>query len=131
MKRDEVEEDDVIFPPIPLLHKHLEFELSQSVSVNAQGFSSDDSDSVAYLGGMAEDQDSEFYKDVQVLPTEKVWMPSADPHEARKHKGSWKQEVTFRSFIRLTCPPTFQTDNLSVEVRSFLGCEAFAGRLTR
>lgn len=121
MKHDEVEDGDSIFPPTPLLQKDLEFKLERKVDVKALNYSaSSSSHFVAHLGGMAEEKDNTFYKDVQVLPTEKVWIPSQDPHEAHKHKGQWRQEVTFKSSFTLTCPPAFQTEILSVRVRPSL-----------
>lgn len=118
MKKDETDDDDTIFPPPPLLKKNLEFSLERVVHVQALNWNRTSSHQfVTFLGGMANDKSDVFYKDVQVIPTEKVWIPSQDAHDEKKHKGQWKQEVTFKSFISLSCPPTFSSQIMSVQVR--------------
>lgn len=117
MEKDAAGEGDTISPLLPSLHKHVQFQLKQNVAIKAQDHTTSVSDHfVTDLGGIAPGQDDAYYKDVQVLPFEKVWMPCTDPRQAKKNKGRWMQRVAFRSSIKLTCPPTFKTDLLSVEV---------------
>lgn len=74
-------------------------------------------DKVADLGGLSPEPPASqtlWYEQVQVDTPEKVWLP--DLGDEKKNKGAWKQQVTFKSSFTLTCPPTFSSETMSVNV---------------
>lgn len=118
MKMDDTKEGETIFPAPPLHPKELEFELNRLLSIRARAWSRSSSDSgIANLGGFGSNVDPQFYSQVQVESLDKVWIPSQDAHDEKKHKGQWKQEATFKSSFTITHPPSFQTQTLGLNVR--------------
>lgn len=118
MKMDDTKEGELIFPAPPSHPKELQFELNNTVFVRARSWSRTSSNTrVCYLGSFGPSNSPQYYDQVDVQPLEKVWLPSQDPHDEKKHKGQWKQEVTFKSVMRMTCPPSFQTDTMALRVR--------------
>ena len=62
--------------------------------------------------------------DVIVETLDKVWIP--DPGYQNGERGSWKQETIFTGAFTITCPPSFDTSTMCVEVCVLLhGADAF------
>ncbi|GJE88447.1 hypothetical protein PsYK624_045300 [Phanerochaete sordida] len=121
MKADEHKEDEEIFPEPPQNPKKYELKMESKIWVKAQGHTNGSSDhTVGYLAGFGESDDPHFSDAVQVQGLRKTWIPSHDSHDEKKHKGQWKQEVTFRSSFVLNCPPSFSTDTMTVEYNARL-----------
>lgn len=107
-----------IFPAPPLTPDLLDFRVERKVHLSAYPISASSSEHfVCYVGGLGPDLPDAVYKTVQVEAMEKVWIPCGHGDEKGGQKGQWKQEVTFRSFIRLSCPPSFGTTTMGVSVR--------------
>ncbi|PSR74839.1 hypothetical protein PHLCEN_2v9553 [Hermanssonia centrifuga] len=114
MKREETPEGESVFPAPPLTPKGAEFRLERNVYVRTHNWATtSDGNPVAVLGGLAPTAPNpKFYDHVQVEGMEKVWLPALG--DEKKQKGSWKQEVTFRSTFMLTCPPSFESPSMVV-----------------
>ncbi|EKM51572.1 uncharacterized protein PHACADRAFT_150064 [Phanerochaete carnosa HHB-10118-sp] len=95
MKFDDHKEKDEIFPEPPQDSKKYELNMVYVNYVKARG----------YTEGGGE----------HMQAARKVWIPSNDSHDEKKHKGQWRQEVAFRSSFILDCPPSFSTEILSLE----------------
>lgn len=117
VKKDSRSDDGTIFPPLPRSEKDLEFKLERDVCVQAGSRTRSAMQFETYLGGMSMAHNSPRGTTVEVLPTDKIWIPSKDALET--DMGKWKQEVTFKSFFNLSCAPTFKTEIMSVQVRQF------------
>lgn len=122
MKFEDTPDDGPIFPEPPLDPKSVEFTLERKVAVRAGTFFEDESwwHTVQLLGGLGSSQDPHFHDNTEVIPTEKVWIPSSDSQDEKKKKGQWKQESTFKSYFTLRCPPSFHTTNMDVWVSLFV-----------
>lgn len=117
MKMDDTKEGETIFPAPPLHPKELEFELNRSISIRAHSWTRSSSDSgIANLGGFGPSMDPRIYAIVQVETADKVWIPSQDSHDEKKHKGQWKQEAMFKSSFTINHPPAFQAQTLGLHV---------------
>ena len=117
MKQDDVKEGEPIFPAPPTRPKDLEFEMNRRVYVYARGWSKTSTDSgIARLGGFGESVDPRYSANVQIEPMDKVWIPSQDSHDEKKHKGQWKQETTVKSVFVITQPPAFSVTTLNTSV---------------
>lgn len=113
MKMDERPSDGVLFPPLPLKPADIDFYLSRDVFIRATNWSAASIDT--FLCDVAGFGKSPRHG-VDVQRVEKVWIPFFG--DEKKQKGSWKQEVTFKSILFLTCPPTFSSPLIRVVVSS-------------
>lgn len=118
MKMDDLKEGEPLFPAPPLHPKGIEFGLNAAIVVRAREWSRKDNKSgLASLGGFGSSADPQYYDNVQIETSDKVWIPSRDSHDEKKHKGQWKQEVTFKSSFTLSQPPCFKIQILELRVR--------------
>lgn len=117
MKHGDTPTDEPIFPAPPLNPETIELHLVRYVKLRARSWTEDGHDQIASLGGLGDDAHIARHA-VLVDDREKVWapLPGQDTVEEKKQKGSWKQQVTFRSSLSLACPPSFQSENMSVSV---------------
>lgn len=116
VKHDEYSADDDIFPAPPLEPGAVEFFLDRNMDISARGWSASTHDvAVCPLGGCGTDSSPAEQSMVQVQAMDKVWTP-VDGEEKKKRKGSWRQEVVFRSHIQLACPPSFQFETVALSV---------------
>ncbi|KAJ3558004.1 hypothetical protein NM688_g1165 [Phlebia brevispora] len=114
MKKDETPENQPIFPSPPLTPKGVEFTLTRAVMVRTHSWSENGRDTVAAIGGLSpESSDPHFYDEVQIEGVEKTWIPSYG--DEKKNKGSWRQEVNFKSTFKLNCPPAFQSPTMGIQ----------------
>ena len=120
MRRDDVKETDSIFPAPPIVPQSVELRLVRRVFIHAQSWRESGTDRMVYLGGLGPDSKPAEYAalGLVVQPMEKTWIP--DGGDEKKQKGSWKQEVNYQSTFTLTCPPSFVTGTMRVEVRSLI-----------
>lgn len=116
MKFDDHKEDDEIFPEPPRDPKKYELKMESKIWIKSEGNTDSSDRTVGLLGGLGESDDPHFSDGLQVQPAQKVWIPSQDAHDEKKHKGQWRQEVTFKSTFILNCPSSFKMDTMSVEV---------------
>ncbi|PSR70565.1 hypothetical protein PHLCEN_2v13604 [Hermanssonia centrifuga] len=120
MKRSEdtVQKDEPIFPAPPRTVQGIEFKLQRNIHIKAM---LDEIGSkgvfVAHLGGFdvkARSSDTPTTP-VEVEVMDNVWIPAALGNE-KDQRGSWKQEVNFRSSFTLKCPPAFSMTTMTVHV---------------
>ena len=116
MRRDEAPENEPIFPAPPLTPQKVEFRLARNVVVNVHTWRESGTDKLAYLGGLSPTSNPLELQAVglEVVPAAKEWIP--DNGDEKKQKGTWKQEVEFRSTFTLNCPPSFSAQTMSIEV---------------
>ncbi|KAJ3558003.1 hypothetical protein NM688_g1164 [Phlebia brevispora] len=113
-RKDDTPTDQPIFPAPPLTPQGVEFKLTRAVMVHTRAWVANGTDTVAPLGGLSpQAKDPHFYDEVQVENIMKTWIPVFG--EEKKSKGSWRQQVDFRSTFKLTCPPTFTTETMHVK----------------
>ena len=116
MHLDETPTDEPVFPAPPTKSGEIELNLRRKLSVKAHGYDeSSTDDHVQVLGGLGADLPLDQYKNVQVRPSENMWIPSEGD------KGQWKQQATVTTSFRLYAPPTFETANMSISV----SCSSF------
>ena len=118
MKQEDTPTDQPIFPAPPNHPRNVEFNLSRQVMIRTHSWTEYGNNTVAVLGGFspsAPANQPNWYDQVQVETTENVWLP--DLGDEKKNRGSWKQQITFRSNFTLTCPPTFSSNTMSILVR--------------
>ena len=115
VKRDEPFTHDIIFPAPPTTpHSGIELKLMRNVYVRAN-FQDGESFStlIDHLGGFGPDPTQTVHTDVK----DAVWEACHDNHSEKKHLGTWKQEVVFRSHFAVQCAPTFQSRTMRIDVR--------------
>ncbi|KAF7796293.1 hypothetical protein EIP86_007470 [Pleurotus ostreatoroseus] len=111
MKRDDNQPKGPIFPPPPHSPRLVELKLVRDVWIKARTFVRTRCGAlVEYLGGFAQDEDAN--KSVQTEVSDPVWIPDQGNE---KEFGVWKQQTRFNSVITFGCPPTFQSDTMSVK----------------
>ena len=117
--RDDMRQIDNIFPEPPSTPRGVELRLMRRVGVCANGPKEWGTEKMSYLGGMGPKSNiaEHTLHGLVVRPKSKAWIPEGG--DKKKQKGKWKQEVSFQSTFTLTCPPSFDTDTMSVEVRTF------------
>lgn len=112
MKRDDSHTKGPIFPSPPHSPRLVELKLVRDVYVKARTFERTSCGIlVEYLGGFAQDEDANT--SVQTEVSDPVWIPN---QMDEKEAGVWKQQTRFTSAITFRCPPTFQSDTMSVKV---------------
>ncbi|KAI0802031.1 hypothetical protein BC629DRAFT_1252909, partial [Irpex lacteus] len=90
MARDEGITDDSLFPVPPTKPEEVSFWLESDVFMKTKSWTANRNDNF-----------------VQTL--DKVWIPEG---EKKAGRGRWKQEVVFRSKLRLNCAPSFDSETL-------------------
>ena len=120
MRRDDVKQVDDIFPAPPSTPRGVELRLTRRVQISAGGPHESAIEKMTYLGGLGPKSNpaEQASLGLVVQPMEKTWIP--DGGDEKKQKGSWKQEVNYQSTFTLTCPPSFVTETMRVEVRSLI-----------
>ena len=115
VKRDEPLPNDSIFPAPPTTpHTGVELKLMRNVYVRANHQDGESfSTLIDHLGGFGPEPSQTVHTDVK----DNVWEPCHDSHNEKKHLGTWKQEVVFRSHFAVQCAPTFQSRTMRVDVR--------------
>lgn len=113
MKREDTPAHGSIFPTPPHSPQAgVEIRLMRNVLIKAR---IQDGGSygtlVAHLGGFGHES-GQARVDTDLKGP--VWIPGHG--NEKKQLGSWKQEVTFQSTFELTCPPTFSSSTMSVNV---------------
>ena len=129
-KQDEWPADKPIFPSPPLTPDLVDFRLQRRVHISTYQLAATSTDHfVSYIGGLGPGLSEVVYNNVQVDVMDNVWIPSVGGDEKTQQKGQWKQEVTFKSFIRLASPPTFNATTMAISVRLpallYSWCNAF------
>ena len=128
MKREDTQENEPIFPPPPRSLQGVEFKLVRQVSMVAGGWHETGTAKLADLGGFgpAAPESSQAVIEVpHIQLADPVWIPERDSKsDEKKQKGTWKQEVGFTSSFKLTCPPSFVSRTMSVNV----GARRFGAR---
>ena len=113
------EDDDISDPEEDSLAGQMALMRGGKVKKRQEEEESDDEsstdDHVQVLGGLGADLPLDQYKNVQVRPSENMWIPSEGD------KGQWKQQATVTTSFRLSAPPTFETANMSISV----SCSSF------
>ncbi|KAI0675742.1 hypothetical protein C8Q78DRAFT_346210 [Trametes maxima] len=118
-KAEAIPLDKPIFPPAPDSYSKLEFKLQRKASLSAQKVEEHATFNVTMFS-----QDASAVVDVDV--PEKEWVPadisektggSRDAIHSHTSKGSWIQRATFRTTIRLDCPPSFAIHTLKCGYR--------------
>ncbi|KAI0642174.1 hypothetical protein C8Q79DRAFT_1003114 [Trametes meyenii] len=105
-----------IFPPAPGSYDKLEFKLQRQASLSAQKVEERATFDVTMFS-----QDASAVVDADV--PEKEWVPVDVPEKALgsrnavDSKGSWVQRSTFRTTVRLDCPPSFTIETLKCAYR--------------
>ncbi|KAI0087757.1 hypothetical protein BDY19DRAFT_953036 [Irpex rosettiformis] len=113
-KQDDWPSDKPIFPAPPSTPELLDFRIQRRVHLSAYQISATSADHfVSYVGGLGPGLSEVAYKNVQIEVPDKVWIPSLDRDE-KTQRGQWKQQVTFKSFIRFTSPPSFGAMTMGV-----------------
>ncbi|KAJ3474845.1 hypothetical protein NLI96_g12225 [Meripilus lineatus] len=100
------QEDHTVFPEPPRLPRNVSLTLKRTVTVTAQGWSSDGSETTAHLGGLGSAASTEG-GNVEVA-FDKKWVPSGVGK-----MGQWTQESIISSSFQLSATPTFNTLILS------------------
>lgn len=118
MHREDMPDNEPIFPVPPHNASELEFKLMRKVEIHAQGWKEKESQKVAFLGGLGSDSGGHSEDAPRVEVFDGVWIPDTGhgKHDEKRHKGSWRQEARFKSTFVLTCPPSFTSKTLSVSV---------------
>lgn len=119
MKKDEVDKmpQKPLFPTPPNRPSEVQFRLRRYIWLKAHWFTAVGDEDVTALGGLeiaASAPASNQSVDVRI--GDKEWIPS----ESDKNMGTYLQETTFASAFSFTCPPTFRTDIMRVNVRNCL-----------
>ena len=131
MRREDTPTTEPIFPAPPYSPKDVDIRLMREVTIQAGRFNWRETghDKVTDLGGFggAFNQGPE-QPQVEIL--DNVWVPAngEDKSEDEKQRGSWKQEVIFRSTVTFKCPPSFSTKTMTVGVSRVNACRCI--RLT-
>ncbi len=118
MAQEDTPLEQPIFPAPPTSPRDLELNLVRHVTLRENSWTSYDDDPVNGIGGFSPappDDQTLWYEQVQVDAPEKVWLP--DLGDEKENRGSWKQQVNFKSSFTLTCPPTFSSETMSFTVR--------------
>ncbi|KAI0677776.1 hypothetical protein C8Q78DRAFT_110275 [Trametes maxima] len=99
--------DKPVFPPVPDAYNKVEFKLERKSFVSAQKiyYEKSVSDVVVFSRQSSETPNADT--------PEKEWVPLG----SGSSKGSWVQRATFRTTIRLDCPPSFAIDSIKCEYR--------------
>ena len=118
MRRDDVKQVDDIFPAPPSTPRGVELRLTRRVKISAGGPHESAVEKMTYLGGLGPKSNpaEQASLGLVVQPMQKTWIPD---NENENRTGKWKQETGFQSTFTLTCPPSFSTATMSIEVRTF------------
>ena len=110
--------DEVIFPAPPHTSRGIEVKLVRIVDIHARAFQVTGNDKLGILGGLG-DAPEHTIEAPQMDVLDRVWIPVPEDGgvDEKNRKGSWKQEVTFRSTFSLSCSPSFTSRTMSVKVR--------------
>ncbi|KAI0683446.1 hypothetical protein BC835DRAFT_1423249 [Cytidiella melzeri] len=115
MKPEDKSAGETIFPTPPSKPEQLNFRIERYVFIRARGWTAagEDDFAVPLGGGDARTPlQAPVYDPVGVLTTDKVWIPTEG--DEKHEKGRWKQEVVFKSYFRLNCPPAFHSETMQV-----------------
>ena len=125
MKHDDNMTDESPFPAPPKEPHEVSFWLESDVFLKTKSWTADRKDNfITHLGGL---ESQRAYSKVSRAPVEverleKVWLP--EDEKRKTGKGRWKQEVTFRSTLRLNCTPSFESETVNLHVSFFISIKS-------
>lgn len=100
---DDSPSEAATFPAPPTKAAEIDFYLVRDVYIVAGNWTATSNDVyVCDVGGCGQ---SAARGGAEIEIMDKVWLPAYG--DEKKQKGSWKQEINFRSQMYLTCPPSF------------------------
>ena len=117
MQWNAASEHEPVFPVPPNTAEGIELKLIRFLAVEAHGYHRFGDIKVKLLGGFGAAAPSAERGNVEVGEVKKVWVPeSPDEKSEKKKKGTWKQEVQFKSHFDLATIPAFQSPFLRIAV---------------